>query len=114
MTLKRIWENYNLSIVLFVLFVFSWSIQTWAGWMEFQNTQREHGQLAQLMGQEGYVWEWLTATFENWQSEFLQLFTFVVLTTYLVHKGSHESKDTDEKMEQTLSRIEKRLDALKR
>lgn len=33
----------------------------------------------------------------------------VVLTAFLVHKGSHESKDQDEKVERTLARIEQRL-----
>jgi hypothetical protein len=43
-------------------------------------------------------------------SEFLQLLTFVVLTTHLVHRGSHESKDTDEAMQRQLNRIEERLE----
>lgn len=46
---------------------------------------------------------------ENWQSEFLQLFTFVVLTTYLVHRNSHESKDSSERMEAKIDRISKAL-----
>jgi hypothetical protein len=49
---------------------------------------------------------------ENWQSEFLQLLTFVVVTTFLIHKGSHESKDTDDEMMAMLKRIEARLKAL--
>ncbi len=114
MTIKSFWKSYNLSIVLAILFGVSWVIQTWAGWNQFQSEQLQHGQLAQWGGQEGYVWEWLTATFENWQSEFLQLFTFVVLTTFLIHKGSHESKDTDEEMEAALQRIEQKLDALQK
>ena len=43
---------------------------------------------------------------ENWQSEFLQLLTFVVLTTFLIHRGSHESRDSNEGL---LLRIEDRL-----
>ena len=54
----------------------------------------------------------LSATFENWQSEFLQLFTMVVLTAYLIHKGSHESKDTDERVDEVLARIERRLERI--
>jgi hypothetical protein len=46
------------------------------------------------------------------QSEFLQLFTMVVLTAFLIHKGSHESKDQDEKVDQTLARIEQRLERI--
>lgn len=110
--MRRLWANYNLSIVLAALFLISWLIQTWTGWVHFSAEQVEHGQKAELFGPSGYVWQWAAATFENWQSEFLQLLTFVVLTTYLVHRGSHESKDTDEEMMATLKRIEKRVNAL--
>jgi hypothetical protein len=37
----------------------------------------------------GHIWE---ATFENWESEFLQMAVFVLLTTKLVQKGSPESR----------------------
>ena len=46
------------------------------------------------------------------QSEFLQLLTFVVLTTYLIYRGSHESKDSDLEMQAALERIEARVDPL--
>ena len=36
------------------------------------------------------------ATFENWESEFLQMGAFVLLTVFLVQKGSAESKDPDD------------------
>lgn len=58
------------------------------------------------------MWPWLKATLENWQSEWLQLLTFVILTAYLIHRGSHESKDTDEKVDAALARIEQKLDGL--
>ena len=112
--MKRFWSNYNMSIVLAILFLVSWIIQTWTGWMHFRAEQLEHSQTAELFGPSGYVWQWAAATFENWQSEFLQLLTFVVLTTYLIHRGSHESKDSDEKMMATLNRIERRLAELER
>lgn len=35
--------------------------------------QLEHGQRAQAFGDDGYVWRWGQSTFEDWQSEFLQL-----------------------------------------
>jgi hypothetical protein len=44
----------------------------------FVGEQVEHGQDAHVFGSAGYVWEWASATMENWQSEFLQLLTFVV------------------------------------
>lgn len=92
--------------------MFSWVVQTWAGWVHFQAQEVQHGQTAQMFGPSGYVWEWAAATFENWQSEFLQRLTFVVLTTFLIHRGSHESKDTDDKVMETLERIERRIEAL--
>ncbi len=61
---------------------------------------------------DGYVWSWAQATFENWQSEFLQVFVFIVLTTFLVHRKSHELPDTDYETEASLRRIEAMLDAL--
>lgn len=112
--MKRLWANYNLSIVLAMLFLVSWIIQTWTGWVHFQAQQVEHGQTPEMFGSSGYVWEWAAATFENWQSEFLQLLTFVVLTSFLIHRGSHESRDGDDEMKETLARIEQRLASLER
>ena len=73
--------------------------------------------MRQLHGEEPQsVWQFLgTSTFwfqslQNWQSEFLQLLTFVVLTSFLVHRGSHESKDSNDKMQAQLQRIEQRLE----
>lgn len=111
--MKRIWQHYNLSIVLAALFLVSWVLQTWAGWVKFVANQEEHQQIAQVFGQSGYVFEWLAATMENWQSEFLQLLTFVVLTAFFVHRGSHESKDSDDEVKARLRRIEERLAKIK-
>ena len=52
------------------------------------------------------------STMENWQSEFLQLLTFVVFTTYLIYRGSHESKDNDDEVFEMLQRIEEKLERL--
>jgi hypothetical protein len=46
------------------------------------------------------------------QSEFLQLLTFVVLTSFLIHRNSPESRDSDDEMQRSLDWIEKRLKAL--
>jgi hypothetical protein len=112
--MKKIWKDYNLSIVLFVLFLLAWGLQTWTGWVEFADEQSEHGQTAEWFGPGGYIWAWAAATFENWQSEFLQLFCMVVFTAFLIHKGSAESKDSNDRMEQTLHRIERKIADLER
>lgn len=112
MRIKRIWHDYGLSITLIVLFMAAWAVQTWTGWVEFQSEQAQHGQVAQAFGDDGYIWNWAQSTFENWQSEFLQVFVFIVLTTFLVHRKSHESPDTDYDSEAALRRIEAKIDEL--
>jgi hypothetical protein len=49
------------------------------------------------------------ATLENWQSEFLQLFSFTVMAAVLIHKGSAESRDSDDRISAALKRIEDQL-----
>ena len=107
--MKRLWRDYGLGIVLFGLFLVSWVVQTITGWWEFVAEQRSLGQTAVVFGDEGYVWRWAQATFENWQSESLQLLTMVVLTAYLVYRGSPESKDGQAEMQAAIERIERRL-----
>jgi hypothetical protein len=112
--MNRVWRDYGLSITLIGLFLVSWALQTWMGWSEFVSDQQAHGEVAEAFGDNGYFWSWGQATFENWQSEFLQVFVFVVLTTFLVHKKSHESPDSDYDTEAALRRIEAKVDALER
>jgi hypothetical protein len=110
----RRWRNYGLSMTLAVMFLVAWALQTLTGWAEFVAQQAELGQPATAFGDRGYVWSWAQATFENWQSEFLQVFVFIVLTSFLVHRKSHESPDTDYEDEAALRRIEAKLDDLER
>lgn len=105
-------RDYGLGVVLAVLFVGSWTVQSLTGWVEFASEQKTHGEIAQLFGDSGYFWMWMQSTFENWQSEFLQLFTMVVLTAFLIHRGSSESKDSDDEMMLALTQIQRQLDEL--
>ena len=93
--MPRFFRNHGLSIVLLVLFVGTMLGQTFTGLREHNNTQREHGQPEAAMGEylkSGHFWE---ATAENWESEFLQMAMFLLLTAKLYQKGSAESKDPD-------------------
>jgi hypothetical protein len=114
MDIREVWRNFGLSITLATLFLVSLGLQTWMGWEDFAADQQAHGEEPVAFGDGGYFWRWGEATFENWQSEFLQLFTFVVLTAFLIHRNSHESPDTDHDTEASLRRIEAKLDALQR
>ena len=81
-----------LTLVLLVMFLVFLVAQLLTGMAEYNDTQREHGQPAVTMAEyfsTGHPYE---AVFENWESEFLQMAVFVLLTTFLVQKGSPESR----------------------
>ena len=66
--------------------------QVLAGWFDFNQTATSHGAPAIALGTyvtRGHLWE---ALFENWESEFLQMSAFVVLSAYLYQVGSPESR----------------------
>jgi hypothetical protein len=88
-------RNNGLSIVLGVLFVVFMAGQTLTGWYAFNDEQREHEQPELSLG--GYLGSghFLEATAENWESEFLQMAAYVLLTAFLFQRGSAESKDPD-------------------
>jgi hypothetical protein len=106
---KSIPKNYGLSLALMGLFIFSWGLQAFFQWKDFTSQQLAHG-LPVLIS--GYLDHFFSATFENWQSEFLQLFTMVILSSILVHKGSPQSKDSTERMERNIEDIQARMAAL--
>jgi hypothetical protein len=110
--LHRLWRDYNLSLVLLACFMVSWILQAWTGWRKFSAEQLQHQQTPSVFGDDGYIWDFLAATFENWQSEFLQLLAMVVLTSFLIHRGSAESKDSNDRMESKLDALQDRLDEL--
>ena len=91
-TLRRIWHNHGLSIVLTVLFVLTLVGQTWAGWADHNQDQQEHGLAPIGLAQYLTSAHFGEATFENWESEFLQMGFYVVLTVFLYQRGSSESK----------------------
>lgn len=84
-----------LTLVLMGLFPLFLVAQTIVGFAVYNSDQEEHGQpavsLETYLGT-GHPWE---AIFENWESEFLQMAVFVLLTTVLIQKGSPESRRPD-------------------
>lgn len=93
--MKRFLRNNGLSLALLVLFLGSFFGQSLAGWYKYNDDQREHEDPAIGYGEYLLSNDFLEATAENWESEFLQLFTFVLLTRFLYQKGSSESEDPD-------------------
>jgi hypothetical protein len=110
--LAGLWRDYSLSIAVGTLFVASFILHAVFGWLQYAADQSDQGAQPTLLGSHGYLVYFAEWTFQNWQSEFLEVLLLIVLTTYLVHKGSPESKDGDEQMQAALERIEKKVDAL--
>jgi hypothetical protein len=94
--MRRMLRENGLSIVLVSLFLVFWIGQSMVGNLEYNSEQQEHGQRGLAYAsylRSSHFWE---ATAENWESEFLQIFAYVLLTAFLYQKGSAESKKLDE------------------
>ncbi|MFD2762568.1 DUF6766 family protein [Micromonospora eburnea] len=90
--MRRWLRGHALSIAMLGAFVIFWVLQSVFGW-------RVHNEELTLYGRHALSYlEYLRtghlaeATFENWESEFLQMGGYVLLTAYLVQRGSSESK----------------------
>ena len=106
---RGLWQEFGLGISLMVLFLATWVGHGISEWQTYTDQQSEHGQPAEVGD---FASEFGQSTLENWQSEFLQLFAFVVLASLYIHKGSAESKDGEERLEAALRRIEEKLGTL--
>lgn len=100
---RSVWREFGLGLILILLFFASWAGQAVAQWQTYTDEQRAHGEQPELGD---FAAEFGASTLENWQSEFLQLFSFVTLAALYIHKGSAESKDGEENIEASLRRIE--------
>lgn len=89
-----LYENGLLLVVTFLI-LSSLAGQTLTGWHENNDDLRQMGLAALTLGQYLGSGHFLEATFENWESEFLQMGVYVVLTIWLRQKGSPESKKLD-------------------
>jgi len=87
--------SHSLSIAFFSLFFISWGLHLYGSWLSHNNEQLLNGQPAETLA--AYIGgpQFWFETFQNWQSEFLSVFSIVVLTIFLRQKGSPESKPVD-------------------
>lgn len=91
----KLFRNNGLTIVLLLMFGFSLGGMLLTGLAALNAEQLEHGGLAISLPQFLSSSRFISATFENWESEFLQMATYVILTAYLFQRGSAESRDPD-------------------
>jgi hypothetical protein len=87
----------SLSIVVLSLMLVFWCGQAVTGWKEKNHELEEHFKPTLSFTSYLSTGHFMSATFENWESEFLQMGIYVLLTISLRQKGSSESKSLDEK-----------------
>lgn len=89
----------GLSIVLLALMFLSLAGQFLTGFQERNKELQEEGQPPMTPMKYAASGHFIQATFENWESEFLQMALYVLLTVKLYQIGSSESKDPEKKEE---------------
>jgi hypothetical protein len=95
-------KRYGYAWVTLAFFLFSLALHWAFGWGAYVDEAREHGQTPEVMA---WAIEMGRDTFENWQSEFLQLLWQVVGLAYLLYVGSPSSKENDDRMEAKLDAL---------
>lgn len=95
-------RRYAYAWITLAFFLVSIALHWLFGWFAFADEARDHGVVPALTP---YLVLMGRDTFENWQSEFLQLLWQVVGLAYFLYVGSPASKDNDD-------RTEAKLDAL--
>ena len=97
--MKRFLRDNGLSIVSFLLFAIFLVASSFTGLAEHNQELRDHG--APPIGYADFIvsGEFIEVVAENWESEFLQMALYVLLTAFLFQRGSSESKDPDGKEE---------------
>ncbi|HVI32761.1 DUF6766 family protein [Phenylobacterium sp.] len=92
----KTWLRDNgLTIALVLLFLGSLLGHMVSGFSHENEERLQHGQVLISFGEFLRGGAFLSTLFENWESEFLQMWTYVTLTAYLFQRGSPESKDPD-------------------
>src|SRR5918997_2699921 len=86
-------KHNSLSVFFLVLFLGALVLQAVAGHADFNESQDRHGDPHMSLGRYVLSSEFGTAVLENWQSEYLQFTLFILMTVWLLQKGSPESKE---------------------
>ena len=107
-------RKYAYAWITTAFFLVSLALHWLFGWYSYVDEATSHHELPQVSA---YLMEMGRDTFENWQSEFLQLLWQVVGLAYFLYVGSPSSKENDDRMEakiDALLRIQggERADAL--
>jgi hypothetical protein len=91
-----IFKKYAYAWLTVGFFAVSLALHWYFGWLSYVDEATSHGQAPE---QAAYLNEMMRDTFENWQSEFLQLLWQVVGLAYFLYVGSPSSKENDDRLE---------------
>jgi hypothetical protein len=91
----RFLKDNGLTLALLGAFLFCLGGMLVAGWHSHNEELVQHHAALISFWQYAVSGEFISAVFENWESEFLQMSAYVVLTAYLFQRGSAESRDPD-------------------
>lgn len=95
-------KKYGYAWLTLGFFLVSLILHWYFGWRAFVDEAAQHGASPQASE---YLNEMVRDTFENWQSEFLQLLWQVVGLAYFLYLGSPASKENDDRMEAKLDAL---------
>jgi len=98
----RFSKAYGFAIVTGLFFLLSWAGQFIAQVITERNEAEQHGQSFEWAD---FFPQFFASTFENWQSEFLQLVWQAAGLALLFYWGSSQSKESDERIEAKLDRL---------
>jgi hypothetical protein len=94
--LARLLRDNGLTLVLAAIFLAALAGQLLTGWASHNEELARHGAAPLPLARYLVSGEFASAVFENWESEFLQMSAYVILTAVLFQRGSAESRDPDE------------------
>lgn len=100
--MHSVWKRYGFAWVTGGFFLISLAGHWLFGWFAYVNEQHAHQQPVQFSE---YAVQLTRDTLENWQSEFLQLLWQVAGLAILLHVGSPQSKEGDDRMEAKIDYI---------
>ncbi len=92
-------KAYGFGLVTGVLFLTSWIGQFFTQLLVVQNEAQQHGETFQWSE---FLPQFFASTFENWQSEFLQLVWQAAGLALLLFWGSSQSREEGERIEAKL------------
>lgn len=99
---RSIWSRYGYTWVTLGLFIVA-LVGHWVfGWFEYVRNQADHQQAVDVSG---YAIELMRGTLENWQSEFLQLVWQVAGLSFLLHVGSTQSRESEDRLEEKVDEL---------